>query len=219
MISCVQRRDERARTLAGLAAVGVHPIVTESPCDPAGASLNRHAAWHAISPHDEPVLFLEDDVDAAAWLPDALRLASAWGSIVTLCLLRDSLLPDDVQVTLTRHRDSYPVSIIPLVPERVEARRGFYGTQAVVLPQGVVAAIRRAKADFVRPDGTPDPTVEHGFDFWLKDHAAELGGIHVLLPNPVQHRNPPKMRRVTRGMTPGSNPEAHRSSTFRLRPA
>lgn len=219
MISCAQRREERARTLAGLAEVGVTPIVTESPCNPAGGSLNRHAAWHAIAPHDEPLLFLEDDVDAAPWLPEAVRLASAWGRIVTLCLLRDSLLPDEVQTLITRASDSFPLCIIPLVPERVEARRGFYGTQAIVLPQGVVAAIRAAKRDFVRSDGTPDPSVEHGFDFWLKHHARDLGGIHALLPNPVQHRNPPKMRRVTRGQPPGSNPEAHRSSTYHLRPA
>lgn len=218
MISCQQRRAERERTLEGLAAVGVHPIVTESSCDPASGALNRHAAWHAIAPHDEPLLFLEDDVDAAPWLPEAVRLASAWGAIVTLCLLRDTLLPDEVQTAIREARGSFPVCIIPLVPERVRERRGYYGTQAIVLPQGVVAAVRRAKSDFVQSDGSPNLAITHGFDFWLKDHAHELGGIHALLPNPVQHRNPPKMRRVTRGQ-PGGNPNAHRSSTAHLRPA
>lgn len=198
MISCRQRAaTERRRTLKELAWFGIKPVVTESSCDPAGPSLNRHAAWHALAGAPPgPVLFVEDDISPSAHLAEALEVADALDRLLDLNLKRRRLLEGAKAVagagqTLTVHR---------LQREQVEQRRGWYGTQCVYLPEHAVEAVKAAKGDLVNPDGTPKPA-EHGFDFWLREHAEELGGMHALDPPAVRHRNPPSMRVLTRPAT------------------
>jgi hypothetical protein len=201
----------RRETLSALAALNLHPLITESSCDPAGPSLNRHAAWHAVAPHaGAGVLFLEDDITPKPDLLWFLGAAERLGKIVTFCLLRDSLLPFTPPET-----GRVGAMLAPLDPVRVAARRGFYGTQAVYLPPHVTEAVAEAKADFVQPDGSPQPDSGDGFDFWLKTHADALGGIWAAYPSPVQHRYAPKMRRVTRGQAP-QREGSHEARTYAL---
>jgi len=94
MISCVQRRDtERVRTLAQLASVNVHPIVIESPCNPAGGPLNRHATLMALRRADfDGVLFVEDDIDVNPGLFRAfVDMAVEANELTTFCVMRDAL--------------------------------------------------------------------------------------------------------------------------------
>jgi hypothetical protein len=213
MISCAQREAERRITLDYFEELGIRPTVTISPCDPAGPSLNRHAAWHAIRPHaGSGVLFLEDDIAPRGELLAFLEAAERLGKVTTFCLLRDSLLPftppPEGRVT---------ARLVRLVGDRVSARRGFYGTQAVYLPPHATEAVTAAQGDFVEADGGPQVDGGDGFDFWLKQHAVELGGIYAAFPSPVQHRYAPKMRRVTRGQPPQS-PGSHEAASFYLHP-
>lgn len=194
MISCVQRAGtERRRTLVELAWFGIKPVVTESTCDPAGPSLNRHAAWHALAGAPPgPVLFVEDDITPSEHLPWALDAAQDLDVLLDLNLKRRRLLEGALAIA-----GIGPITFQRLAREQVVQRRGWYGTQCVYLPERAVEAVKAAKGDFVNPDGSPKPA-EHGFDFWLKEHAEELGGMHALDPPVVRHRNPPSMRVLTR---------------------
>lgn len=194
MISCRQRAaTERAQTLRDLAAVGITPVVTESSCDPAGPTLNRHAAWHAITRAPPgPVLFVEDDITPRGCIGDALALAQELDVLLDLNLKRRRLMDGAEPVGGLGRFTAYR-----LKRDQVEQRRGWYGTQCVYLPEAAAEAVRAAQADFVAPDGAPQPA-EHGFDFWLKAAAESLGGMHALDPPAASHRNPPSMRVVTR---------------------
>lgn len=198
MISCWQRASgERARTLAELGALGITPVVTESSCDPAGPSLNRHAAWHALAAAPPgPVLFVEDDITPSEHLPWALEVAQDLDVLLDLNLKRRRLLEGAKAVAGA----GQALTVYRLQSGQVEQRRGWYGTQCVYLPEHSVDAVRAAKGDFVNPDGSPRPA-EHGFDFWLREHAEALGGMHALDPPAVHHRNPPSMRVLTRPAT------------------
>lgn len=197
MISCWQRASgERARTLTELGALGITPVVTESSCDPAGPSLNRHAAWHALSNAPPgPVLFVEDDITPSEHLPWALEAAQDLDVLLDLNLKRRRLLEGALTIA-----GIGSITFQRLAREQVEQRRGWFGTQCVYLPEHAVEVVKAAKADFVNTDATPKPA-EHGFDFWLKEHAEELGGMHALDPPAVHHRNPPSMRVLTRPAT------------------
>jgi len=217
MISCRQREHtERAKTLEGLAVLGITPHVQTSSCDPASGMLNRHAAWHAISTAgDRHVLFLEDDVDVKPSLLKAVDLARAADVIVDFCLLRHHILgPDGLElVALGQRRKKLPLSLVKVPAGNVVKRGGWYGTQAVFLPNRVVKVIMNAWTVFISEYGAPNQNVQHGFDFWLKEHANGLGGIWVALPNPVQHRDPPKMTQVT-GHNALAPSGARRSASF-----
>lgn len=194
MISCRQRAaTERAQTLRDLAAVGITPAVTESSCDPAGPTLNRHAAWHAITRAPPgPVLFVEDDITPRDCIGDALALAQELDVLLDLNLKRRRLLADSEVVA------GIGIGLVHrLKREQIEQRRGWYGTQCVYLPERAVELVKSRQGDLVNPGGSPKPA-EFGFDFWLKEHAEELGGMHALDPPAVRHRNPPSMRNLTR---------------------
>jgi hypothetical protein len=106
--------------------------------------------------------------------------------------------------------------LVPLDPDEAYTKRGYYGTQAVYLPARVVQHVHAiAWTEFVGEYGAPLEKAPSGFDFWLKDHALEFGGLHTVIPNPVQHRNPPKMREITGGR-PAPKKRGHASSTYDL---
>lgn len=204
MISCVQRRDtERVRTLAQLASVNVHPVVIESPCNPAGGPLNRHAALMALKRADfDGVLFVEDDIDVNQRLFTAfVDMAVEARELTTFCVMRDALYPPGVYDSLTPR-------LVHL--QGTSARRGFYGTQCVYIPGWLVSKIIASHRDFEDQQGQPLKDC-HGFDFWLKENVTT---ILAAFPNPVQHRQPPKMARVTRG-EPGVQTQ-HYSRSFDL---
>lgn len=192
MISCVQRADtERAQTLAELKAVGIEPVVTESRCDPAGPSLNRHAAWRALRDVEGPVLFVEDDITPMDCIGDAIALARELDVLLDFNLKRRRLM-DGAEAIGGLGR----FTAFRLPRGNVEARRGWYGTQCVYMPERAVRLVQERFTDLVKPCGCPKPA-EFGFDFWLKEHAESLGGMHALDPPPVRHRHPISMRLVT----------------------
>ena len=210
MISCVHRRNtERPRTLDQLANAGLNPVVIESACDPAGGPLNRLAAYQALQVlGSDGGLFFEDDIDVnAALFTKVIDLVVPLSKVTTLFVpKRWSLHPTEV-LTALAGRTPIPLRVLPLVNTR--ERRGFYGTQAMYLPGDFVLSALRCRNDFMTPDGLPLSSCD-GFDFWIKEHAQEIYGA---FPNPVQHRNPPKMRSVTRGMD-ASQGQNHTSLTF-----
>lgn len=190
MISCTQRRyTERPRTLKQLSKVGIVPNVIESACDPAGGPLNRLAAWEAISGVQGDCLFLEDDIDVNAPLFDFfLDKAQESGEVVTFTCFRESLHPKGI----LNERNPLP-RLVEMV--NTKDRYGFYGTQGIYLPDWAVTKIKASMEDFVTMSGLPLDDCD-GFDFWIKENISK---ILMAFPNPVQHRDPPKMRIVTNG--------------------
>lgn len=185
MVSCEQRVEVRAQTLRQFHSLGHHPKVILDPChDPTPAAVLRNA-YNAVAPHDgdaRGVLFVEDDIDLNAGTFDRfVRMAMESKTITTLCLLRHSLYPAWVAEDTTE----LPGCLVKL--RDYDARRGFHGTMCVYLPPAVVSRIRGSPSEFMDDLGNPIPDA-HGFDFWLKTHATEYGGMLAAIPNPVNHR-------------------------------
>jgi hypothetical protein len=189
MISCRQRRDtERPLTLASLDRVGIRPRVFESPCDPPSPRENRRVSLEALTwarGHD--VLFFEDDVDADETLPAWLELARAQRQPVTFCLIRPAWHPPQIRRQLDEGRAITP----GLYP--VQRFASWYGTQAIYLPAGLVDFIVDHPA-FMRQNMHRGEPTWTGFDLFLREHL-KSSGYHLLaaLPNPVEHRDPPKL--------------------------
>lgn len=203
LITCDERGVELDSTLAQLAAVGIEPdAVLGGPCK----GLVEDNRWKAFKlavqayysqPEPQGLLFLEDDIDIAPTFPEFLKRAVSHDLLTTFCVMRPSLYPDGFErgakYRAAKSRRGVQGRLVKLHEARSEARRGFHGSQALYLPPRAVAALLEDDRAFVDADGGAYPagTVEHGFDFWLKDHARELGGIYAAWPNPVQHRSPP----------------------------
>lgn len=184
MISCVQRREERSRSLASLATAGVHPTVVESPCDPPCRQENRRVGLEALAlTGGAGVLFCEDDIRASARLPAFLALARLHDVVTVMCSLRDACLHPRTRAEIRLGQ--------PLRPriERGTADR-WYGTQCVFIPERVAQLVLTSPLrDRMRPDGTWD-----GFDFLLRDVLLSSGEpLYFALPNPVQHTAPPSV--------------------------
>lgn len=203
IITCDERRVELDSTLAQLEAVGIQPdAVLGGPCL-GQVEDNRWKAFklavHAYYSEPEPqgLLFLEDDIDIDPLFPEFLKRAESHDLVTTFCVMRNSLYPDDFErgakFKAAKSRRGVQGRLVRLEQPRVEARRGFHGSQALYLPPRAVWAILEDDREFVDADGGryAPGTIRHGFDFWLKDHARELGGIYAAWPNPVQHRSPP----------------------------
>lgn len=186
MISCVQRREERARSLESLAAQGVSVTVAESPCDPPCRQENRRIGIEALSlaPATGGVLFCEDDIRATGRLPAFARLATQQDVVVVMCLLRDTILCETTQAEIRTGAPMRP---------RIElaAARNWYGTQCVYLPRRVIDACLNHP---LRDKPRPGLATFDGFDFLVRDVLVELGEpLFVALPNPVQHTAPPSV--------------------------
>jgi len=205
MISCRQRREtERAITLQELRKVDIRPTVAESLCDPACGAENRRVSWEALQHIPEGGLFLEDDILVNERLfPQMLSMAVERDVVTTFTVFRQSLHPPGTFDNLTPR-------LVRLV--NTQSRRGFYGTQCLYLPKWAMNLVYENRDKFVRRDGSALPGEDdvHGFDFWVKD---TFPVIYMAFPNPVEHRAPPKMRKVSRGL-PG-NQRGHRSLSYR----
>lgn len=202
MISCAQRREERAKTLSQLAqTITLDVDVLEMPCEPPSTEANRWGAFTGAEralDHGAGMLFLEDDIDINLETFDDLVDYAQWsGYITTFCIMRDRLYPDGFERDWKREAKSRGgtgyASLVRLPRGPSEARRGFHGSQALYLPPHALWAILRNQEAFVNKDGTQkEPgTIPHGFDFWVKENAwgSDLGGIYAAYPNPVQHRS------------------------------
>ena len=190
MISCRQRRDtERPLTLESLERVGIRPRVFESPCDPPHPRENRRISLEALTwarGHD--VLFLEDDVDADETLPAWLELARAQREPVTFCLIRPAWHPPEIRRRLERGAPIEP----GLYPVQ-QVGRSWYGTQAIYLPAGLVDWIVEHPA-FMRQNMHRGELTWTGFDLFLREHLpGSRWTLLAALPNPAEHRDPPKL--------------------------
>lgn len=219
MISCAQRAETVRRETLRQFPWRVH--VSESACEPACGAENMRTAYHAIYPFlgTTGALFIEDDIDIDPHLLEWFYIeATRKQAITVMCLLRTSLMRPDDQRDIRRP----PVQrrIVPLQKAQMQ-RRGplrFYGTQCVFLPKRVIQAVADSWTDFVSEYGGKKPCNcaegdfcrTDGFDFWLGRHYPDQ--LYVALPNPAQHRNPPKMRHLTRGQPPRSRPDAYSDS-------
>jgi hypothetical protein len=200
IITCDGREQEYRNTLSQLVALGAPPDITMSgPCY-GRVEDNRYKAFKMAvyaKGQGSGLLFLEDDIDLAPTLPDFLQRAVAHERLTTFCVMRDSLYPDNFERRMKFMSASAERGVqgglIELPLERVQARRGFHGTQAVYLPPVVLETILESPDEFVGPDGQRADfgSIRHGLDFWLKDNAHHFGGMWAAYPNPVQHRSAP----------------------------
>jgi hypothetical protein len=192
MISCKQRLNERELTLKQLDAVGIAPTVIEYACEPPSIENNRHGAYTAAKMaynNKSGLLFLEDDIDVNAPLFEvALNAAVRDEVLTTFILFRETLYGESIKGAVRGRQCSF----VKLVDDLVAARRGFHGSQALYLPPYAVERVLQDKNNFVDDNENVLPlgSIEHGFDFWIKDHARELGGLFCVYPNPIQHRGP-----------------------------
>lgn len=185
MISCRQRADERALSLASLAAQGVETLVVESPCAPACREENRRVGCEALE-HAPPggVLFCEDDIRANGRLPHFLKMARNADVVTVFCLLRDACLSETTRAEIQTGAPMRPRL------ERITVRN-WYGTQAVYLPRRVIDAVL---AHPTRATPRPGLTTFDGIDFLIRDVLLELREpVYAALPNPVQHTAPPSV--------------------------
>ena len=188
MISCRQRRDtERPITLASLGAVGIVPRVHESPCDPPHPRENRRISLQALTDaRGRDVLFLEDDITADHTLPAWIDRARDLQQPVTFCVVRAHMQPDHVTRALRRRRP-IPTGLWPL------RMTGWYGTQAVYLPRDLVAWAVDHPA-FMQMNMHKGQLTWTGFDLFVREHLPSTRWrMHGAFPNPVQHRDAPKM--------------------------
>ena len=201
MFSCVQRRQERALSLASLAAVGVTPIVVESPCSPPCHQENRRVGVEALSlAAGDDVLLFEDDVRANEHFPRFLGMARERDVPVTFCLLRDRCLSVNARHRVRKARGKLPAQL-----EAVDVTK-WYGTQAVYLPRRVVDRVLADPHTHAMKNGRWD-----GFDFLVKDVLLDTREpLFVALPNPVQHTAPPSV-------VPGKPGQAQ-SFTYHMQP-
>lgn len=184
MFSCVQRREERARSIASLNKQGVTVTVIESACNPARREENRRVGCLALeaAPPQAGVLLCEDDIRANARLPAFHDLAIERDVTVVMCLLRDTCLSPASRGEALSGRPMRPRI------ERMDLQM-WYGTQCLYLPRRVIDAVLNHPTR-----ATPRPGTDRfdGFDFLLRTVLLELDEpVYVALPNPVQHTAPP----------------------------
>lgn len=187
MISCKQRADERALSLASLESHGVSVTVAESPCAPASRRENRRVGVHALTlaPPGSGVLFCEDDIRLNGRFTAFINLARKHDVVTVMCNLRDAVLSP---VTREEIRSGAPMR------PRLEraSPRSWYGSQCMWLPRRVIDAVL---SDPWRDKPSPGKTEFDGIDFLIRDVILSMGEpLFVALPNPVQHTAPPSVR-------------------------
>lgn len=197
VISCKQRAGELAKTEAQLVKLGIYPHVLRMPCDPPSIEGNLWGAYVACmtaEANGNGLLFLEDDIDVKPSMEQFLAAAVEFDHLTTFILFRDSLYPPGFEANQRLEGRRAAASLVRLEDHLVGQRRGWHGSQAVYLPPRAVRAVLDDHQHFVKREGAgvqrlePGPKRD-GFDFWIKEHAVELGGLYCAYPNPVQHRN------------------------------
>lgn len=195
MLSHVDNRESRERSLASLATANVTPgVLLSFYRGPNPDAEVRRAGYDALSvayTAGGPLVFLEDDIEVR---PDLFQrhvgMAVEADVITAFCAVNKRHYPHGVleQATL-------PVSLEPI--PNYDADRGFHGSMAVYVPARVVEYAVEREEEFREPDASPleRPVIAPdfarrkvtGFDFWLKHTARRFGGMYVALPNSVDH--------------------------------
>ena len=196
ILTCHTRVEEALLTASQADAFGLESRVVLEDCEPPRVENVLRGAWRAMQMAREEgtgLLFLEDDVDFSRHFPTFLQMAVENDLLTTFIVFRDSLYPDGFETAAMYAEGKARGQLVRLHDGRVAARRGFHGSQALYLPPRVLEAASEDRGTFVREDGLPLEPLRNekrfGFDFWLKDRAADFGGIFAAYPNPVQHRN------------------------------
>lgn len=149
-------------------------------CDPPSGTENRWNAERCVRlalERREDLLLLEDDIDVAPDFLEALEAARRLAVPVTFWLQKLHNHP-----TRFHTYRGAPIACTFEAVRRVTA--SWYGTQAILLPLELLAVLA---VDETFGDGVGSLP----FDQWLRPR---LPRLHVALPNPVQHRNPPNVR-------------------------
>lgn len=176
------RAKELSRTRGEFKAQGFGVLTVDNPHndgDPSGLK-NRLNAVNTLAAHqDSDVLLIEDDVTPNELLGPMLQLAQKASKPTIMCLLNNaSLTPrmrDDMQRGSAECR---------LEPMSRAAGEGWYGSQAVFLPQWHVSAMLDDESFWTTKNSKPiDITLNK---FWIANSIIPL----VAVPNPVQHRSP-----------------------------
>lgn len=182
MLSCEQRTTERELTLGQLWEAGIWPRVLRNDCNPAtSANQLRHSRQLlAEALHfGQHLLFLEDDIDVKRDFRSWVKLAR-WEDVPTLfCAITPAA---EAHLNQPARRRVVPPTISPIAPYAA-----WVGAQALYLPHRTLAGL----LDYSR--GRTD-----SLDTVLREWSTTRGGepVHIAHPNPVQHRNPPKVRAV-----------------------
>lgn len=181
MRSCAWRTTEREQTLADLATVGITPEVFLSACDPATREKGIETALEALSTcASDSALVLEDDITPDSTFPLWLAVAEKAGVPVTFCTMRWHIHTPEVKQAHSRNHP-FPTGLYP-----VADNERWWGSQAIYLPEKIVTLALEAWSSPDRGMG------KGGFDNWLRRLFNRHGvTLHVAVPNPVQHRDPP----------------------------
>jgi hypothetical protein len=187
----------RDQSIQALQAAGINPTVVVSTRIPGSDTEVKRVAWHAIhhgANHPDGLLFFEDDITVNADILRAtLNLDFGDHDLITLCLLRRSLLPASHQDRYSDGRTPYVVPIGRDVWQ--DDKRGFHGSMGLWLSPTLIARVISSKHEFMTGTGEPitAPTTPAeiirgkpcGFDFWLRDRAMNPATV---IPNAIGHR-------------------------------
>lgn len=148
-------------------------------CDPPSGVENRWNAERCVAlaiERGEDLLLMEDDVNVAPDFREALVAARRLAVPVTFWLQK---LHNHAPLFHTYTGGPLECRFEPV--RRV--RQAWFGTQCILLP---LETLHQLAAD---PGFGDEGSVP--FDQWLRPRIQRL---HVALPNPIQHRNPPNVR-------------------------
>lgn len=208
MVSCIERASERAQTTAQLEAIDLRPdFVALNACndsDPATCEKQlrnaRRCLEHALLVGGH-VLFLEDDIDATPDLWTWVRISEYQPRMVTFTTMTRGQEPPAARVGARKR--------VPPELYRVP-RSAWWGTQAFWIPEPHVGRLYEWTAG----------TTGSSFDTCILAYCQHFDlDIMAAVPNPVQHRNPPKMRRVRfdRDLTKRASRSFGRDATMPVR--
>lgn len=177
MISCVQRSEAREKTLPQLHALGIHPEVFLSPCNPAGPRGNAEVSARALSATTD-TLFLEDDIDVSPTFVHFLSLAKEKQAVTYFYAHDGNDMLYTYGVPLGKRIKSGEKLEPGLYP--VWKAHKLYHSQAVYLPSFVLETLDTKR---MKDQGK---SFDVWLTKWLRKHKHQA---YVALPHPVGHRN------------------------------
>lgn len=183
--SVAERLMQREETVSQWQRLGIRPRIALTPADlPRSPTTHglvcRQAIRQAHRDHpDRPIILCEDDVTLSSLLGGELdrlqEISRGEGKVITLYLPGRQFYPARIRRLIERQRD------FPLLLARVRDLRHWFGSQCLILPPRVAAAMDEL-------EGTD------GFDgllrAWLLVRREDM---LATVPNLAQHRSPPSV--------------------------